>query len=631
MLALGVVYVQGGRGTTPTPTATPTTPATPTPTATPTTPATPTPTATPTTPTTPGSRLTNDLNKLLHQADELKKLDSNKSSTVSKASNQSNASKVLDMSSAMAEAVGHIGAAILKATPNSPLTASEKASIAKAIVGMNMVCPAGFTEINKADKWALSGRTAAGRAVAILAVGCQCAACHCGPDKDQFSALFEGRAGRVSKTRLLGEPPTSVPTLTPTAVVSTNPDAQTEGDAATFMQMAYDQYQTRRQGWSKTALAALGDSGCFPDPPASSTQASQASSTVEAASTWGEAQWKTPPGHIDVLAEGKSSKWFKRLLGNLESQFNEIAMPGNTMGCQATLGLSRFHDSKLRLNCCPQSCAGMTSGHGGEPVTLDAAASNGDEWGKVGKVGYKGLPPLCSWPKQADGNSTRPNDDAIHLMRVAPCGAEGRPFCAMIKLTKNKTSVEAFSRIVKAPAPPFKFVSGGASVVRPFAEKQATAAAHTIVEKADSMIRKAIAQLRFAIAQEEIFSNPQPRMCLPKPCPANRQLGWACEGANSLDSIPNQIGGYCLSTCPRRGPDFNSPANPAGNNYPGLNDRNSECPPPPAVKFTQQAGKQIADNKWGPNPAEIICEAANPRCMPDGYAAPPCASANNRL
>jgi hypothetical protein len=51
----------------------------------------------------------------------------------------------------------------------------------------------------------------------------------------------------------------------------------------------------------------------------------------------------------------------------------------------------------------------------------------------------------CSFP--ANWNATAHPD--IHILRVAPCGSESYPFCALVKLTQNATAVEGFARIVE--------------------------------------------------------------------------------------------------------------------------------------------------------------------------------------
>jgi len=131
-------------------------------------------------------------------------------------------------------------------------------------------------------------------------------------------------------------------------------------------------------------------------------------------------------------------------------------------GCQATFGLAMYPDgiagsSKQKPRCCVQSC-GKDSFFGGQSVAVDDAAM---EKGWVKGTGWRHEPefshlnpPLCKWPPGFDPNL--PNHTSIHMFRLAPCtqkmnhraGFAAPVLCAMIKITRNATSVESFSRIV---------------------------------------------------------------------------------------------------------------------------------------------------------------------------------------
>merc|ERR1719421_190028 len=115
-------------------------------------------------------------------------------------------------------------------------------------------------------------------------------------------------------------------------------------------------------------------------------------------------------------------------------------------------------------NCCPSSCqhpSPTTSVYGnldsknryvgGAPFTMDEAAVDPElgKWRHGMPMGSQGFshysyPPLCEWPPNEDGVPTRPTDRSIHMIRVAACGAEFEPFCALIKVTKNATDVIGF-------------------------------------------------------------------------------------------------------------------------------------------------------------------------------------------
>jgi hypothetical protein len=191
-------------------------------------------------------------------------------------------------------------------------------------------------------------------------------------------------------------------------------------------------------------------------------------------------EWKTRAGHKDVFAERGNCAtnpswwdggWARRLYEHLEASFNQVPITGGLskigpgdrktlLPCQATLGLawSKTIGSgaplrMMRSNCCPGACqykAGdpvpkgsdrpELSPYGGSPLSCDGAAME-EGW----KKGSEDKPLLCKWPKGFSPKS----DPAIHMIRVAPCGMEKYPFCAMIKITKNATAVEGYARIVE--------------------------------------------------------------------------------------------------------------------------------------------------------------------------------------
>ena len=159
----------------------------------------------------------------------------------------------------------------------------------------------------------------------------------------------------------------------------------------------------------------------------------------ETPDAWKEADWPTPQGHVDLFTlDAKSSgtgkvpspSWYQRLLQETEVQLNKIPTPYKTFGqqcvhgCHATIGLAHSSQSRNKLNCCADSCGGRPTGsgnaYGGNPVTLDDAATGLDAGGWKMKTTL-----LCQWPR-----GIRPDDKSIHLLRVAPCSLEDSPLCA---------------------------------------------------------------------------------------------------------------------------------------------------------------------------------------------------------
>jgi len=293
-----------------------------------------------------------------------------------------------------------------------------------------------------------------------------------------------------------------------------------------------------------------------------------------------EASWATPSDHVDVLADGLDGKWGKRLLVDLEGQVNEVPLPGLMVGCQATLGMANYYGSRLKMNCCgagngdATSCRGDSKSiFGGAPVSMDDEAidKTKGKW-KAGGVKMlkeagggqiKAVPALCEWPRGgSDGMPTRPSDKSIHMFRIAACGAEHEPLCAMIKITKNKNKVVGFGMTVPTDRQAAQQVlrwqfqgggGGGASIQEAYeggVDQIAQRSIEAFVSRADFVVRKAVASLRFAVAQVEIFKQPLKSVCLPKPCPTVE----ARKKANAkpcMTSLNNFGVGFCASTCQR--------------------------------------------------------------------------------
>jgi len=303
--------------------------------------------------------------------------------------------------------------------------------------------------------------------------------------------------------------------------------------------------------------------------------------------TWTEAEWNIPSSysHQDVFATGKTGRWFKRLLANVEAAFNKTPLPGMALGCQGTIGMASYGGSAMKLNCCGGhygSCGSGTS-YGGYPVTMDNEAVDITAFRSGQSPPSSGwrAAPMCQWPKDSvTGRRPRPTDTSIHLVRIAPCQAEKSPFCALIKVTRNATNVQGFARIVPPTVTGLPEFHAAAGMMNDRVKNIARNAILTqIIGKADSIIRSAVATMRFEVAQEEIFSQTLPGICLPLPCPVrkdaagNPDKAWTCDGRAWATSLADSPGAYCKSVCQRRSPNFDAyPASPA-------------CPTGPQVPF----------------------------------------------
>lgn len=104
------------------------------------------------------------------------------------------------------------------------------------------------------------------------------------------------------------------------------------------------------------------------------------------------------------------------------------------------------------------------------------------------------------------------------------------PFCTLIKVTRNSTSVQGFSRILPAVTWTEQLTKAifeglaagqGASYADPGRNALVFDTKRHTLEVSDSTIRKAVAKLRFEVAKEEVFGRGKAEWpCLPRPCPS---------------------------------------------------------------------------------------------------------------